>query len=268
MIISSAINRSNNVKMLSIFRLVVACTLLVLTVSCRTSGGLGDLRSAPPGFTAFPSARSFDPPGQIYRRTPDGEVFRVSTLDVTPTRHPETVATFSGRASWSLQSLLNFNGASGEVADIELTDLTRERSGILKAEAAEREYIQDDSGIDAEVVRVLQSIPIRDGNEYFVIRETIRAGSLQYESSMSWVADIGAQATLSKVFGGSINLGSSGDSSFTIDQDFDTPRRIWYKPEKIKVGRAQSGGAEDFKITYLPVPVDELKITGLEADSP
>lgn len=199
-----------------------------------------------PEFMMFPSVRSFDPPGTIFRVNAEGVRYDVVDLsgNVKVFGGSEAIPNQSGRrtvAGKTLFSALNMGDVSAAVSgayDITLVieDATREKT--------------NDVDIDKAIGAALQSIALRRDSRYFVIRETIAARGLSFVLNSSDASEVAVQIK-HNVAQGNANVDVSGKSETTLVAKFDHAMRVFYKPEEIAVN--ESGATGELKVSRLKV---------------
>jgi len=232
-------------------QIVAAFCTVVLCVGCKSTGPKRGFEAAPDGFSSFTSARDFDPPGQVYRVTESGEVYKVRTLEINIESGAEEVHSFESSGTWSLEGLLKtISEPTDSFSGVAKAELKRSRSVFLQADGSEREFVQDDSGVYGQLLQLFSSVPWRKGNDYYLIRETIRTKKLKYTSSKEWVGGLGIDSTLREIAEADASLSYISDDQFSLIKEFDTPLRIWFKAEKIELASPDGavGGVVDFEL--------------------
>jgi hypothetical protein len=259
-------------------RLVVAAVGAVIVPACGPK-----LPDEPPrpagfveqGFAMFPTPRTSDPPGTIYRKDREGRRFIVTTKLIpylAERTGEEDFPAYSGFHDRRLSSggLLGF--LFGELTPVALgASGQRQVAFRVALYGARRQWTEDedieyallvfeqcpsiDSGktIDPSVRQILgdhvrcpQRLKWptrRAGNRYFIIRETISADSLDFELADSTLKALGGVRALEEKIGPYDSSASPAVSwrdtrRSLLTRRFDTPRRIYFLAEEVWFGSA------------------------------
>lgn len=185
------------------------------------------------GFKPFASARSFDGPGRIFRIEPNGDVFGVTTLKLTPKSGTEAIPKIEKHSNVSLEEMLTTIGvAATTFPAVGQADLKMKREAVTESVNGKREYLDDDA-IDPILREVLKGVRVRPNNQYYLIRETVSANNINFTMDKSWVSSLGIEVPFKKVVSSKSTLKWEGGTKFSLNQQFSEPLRLWYKADKI-----------------------------------
>lgn len=199
-----------------------------------------------PEFMMFPSVRSFDPPGTIFRVNSDGVRYDVVDLsgNVKIFGGSETIPNQSGRRTVATKAIFSA---------LNMGDVTAARSVAydvtLIVEDATREKTTD-LDIDKAIAVALQAIALRKDSRYFIIRETISARGLSFVLNSRDASKLAAEIK-HKVAEGKTSTDVSDKSATTLVKKFDHAMRVFYKPEEILVN--ESGATGELKVSRLRI---------------
>lgn len=213
---------------------------LAIGVCCAAIYGCGTHPVVPQGpkfenFQVFASPRSFDPPGRIYRVQPDGQVFGVITLSITPQSGEESIPKIETKANSSLEELLETVGVVAEEVPASISaEIKRKREVTFEGLDAKREFL-DDADLDNVLPKALAGIKIRSDNKYYVIRETISSKEINYKMDKSWILNAGFDARFKDIVKNKTNLDWDSGENFSMNKKFNQPLRIWYKAELLEI---------------------------------
>jgi len=208
---------------------------LVLIVACEKAGpGPGTVLETE-GFKAFPSPRTFDPPGRIYRVDPTGSVFGVTSLKLKSQQGKEEIADYKDTTDISLKQVLETIGVPAtKFPVVAALDFERKRRFETKSVSGVREFV-DDEQVDQQLPLALGSITIRDDNQYYIIRETVMTDNIDYVSEKSWLVSLGLDAEFQNVVKAHSDLNWGTGKTFSLKKKFDGLRRVWYKAERLVI---------------------------------
>jgi hypothetical protein len=187
------------------------------------------------GFQFFSSARSFDPPGRVYRVDPTGQIYGVTKLEIDPIIGDEVLPKIKTKETLSLKALLKtLNLPIEKLALSSDLDLNSTVEVNIQGSDAIREYLDDDV-LDYILPKALSQINIRTDNKYYVIRETISSKNIEYTFNKGKEFSSNTEATLKEIAQGNIDLSWESTNVVTMKRSLDKPLRIWYKPELLKI---------------------------------
>jgi hypothetical protein len=201
-----------------------------------------------PDFQMFPSARTFDPPGSIFRINHDGIRYDVADIssEVATTGGFEDIPDQTGRRRVDgnfLGGLLN-DRASGSVS----------ASGSyivsLKVSGAVRESTSD-LNLDRALALALKEVSLRTDNRYFIIRETIAVRQVDYELATADLESVAAKVGVTPASNSKVALKQLDSGSSALIGRYETPYRLFYKVEQIQFNSNGLNG--DLKLSREPV---------------
>lgn len=235
-------------------RQFLALLTLVLIVACEQIGPPdGPLKIE--GFKAFPSPRTFDPPGRIYRVEPSGKVFGVGHLKVKVQKGKEEIVDYKDTTNISLKQVLETIGVSATkfpvVANLELE---RKHRFEVKSVSGIREFI-DDEQVDQQLPLVLSRIKIRDGNQYYLIRETVLTDNIDYTAEKSWLVKLGIDAKFQNAVKAHSGLNWGTGQTFSLKKKFDELYRVWYKAERLEIEQPLGAASGQLPLVKRVAPV-------------
>jgi hypothetical protein len=201
----------------------------------------------------FPSARTFDPPGTIFRINREGTRFDVADIskEVNSTTGNEDIPDQTGRRLVAGNVLGNL--LKGQVsAELSATGSYEVR---MKLSGVEREKTTD-ADLDKSLALALKQVSLRTDNRYYVIRETISAREVAYNLSSADLASAATKLGTTPVGNGKVNVRQQDSNTATLVGSYDKPYRLFYKAEEVKF--TSSGLTGDLKVSRLPVqgPLD------------
>jgi hypothetical protein len=201
-----------------------------------------------PEFQMFPSARTFDPPGSIFRVNRDGVRFDVADIsgEITPATGSEDIPDQTGRRRVEGNVIGNLlkGDASGAVSAAGTYDVGLKLSGAVREKTS-------DLNLDKALSLVLKQVALRSDNRYYVIRETIAVREVDYELSTTDLESVAAKVGTKPVGDGKIDIRQKGSASTTLVGHYETPYRLFYKVEEVQF--ASSGLNGDLKLSRHPV---------------
>jgi hypothetical protein len=214
----------------------------ILMGGCANTGPGPDTPLTAEGFEPFPSARSFDPPGRVYRVSPEGTVFRVKLIEVDPEVGEESIAKLVSTQQLSLSQALENAGVAASTLTASATGaLSRTREFTTESVDGTRLYLED-SQIDQVLPEALSDIRVRQGSRYYLIRETVMTRNLSYTGRTEWLTEAGLSAQLPEVLSGNFEFQGGEGEEFSLTREFDEPRHVWYKAERLEIERPFGAG--------------------------
>lgn len=205
----------------------------------------GILRPSMPGFQTWPTPRSFDPPGTVFRL--DGESFihiaqlPVQNSDVGSESIPSQ--TLSGTSSGSLlgylrgqiEGGLGLEGNTTYQVTLNFSDVHRWRADSSQLEQA------------------LNSLQIPSGSRgpIYVVREAISVRSIQYEVSFHQAGRGSASLEQAQNYGrGQIAVSSLSNGRYEINQSFEEPHYVFYLASQVR----RLSGIDQSRIILIDPP--------------
>jgi hypothetical protein len=201
-----------------------------------------------PDFLMFPSARTFDPPGTIFRINAEGIRFDVADISekIKTSAGEEFLPDQVGRRRVSGETLASALGR-GRSASL---GFSGEYEVHLKLVGVQREKTSD-WDVDKTVGPALKEVNLRPESHYYIIRETIAASEIDYTLSASDGATAAAKLGLKDVGSGEVKVERSGSGETTLEGHYVRPVRILYKLEEIKFDSSGING--DLRLSRLPI---------------
>jgi hypothetical protein len=208
-------------------RLLQAISLLFLValVACR-SGPEPEMVVAE-GFEMFPTPRTFDAPGTLFRINREGTRLHVAdwstkvSIETSPERVPDFAHT--GTRTLNVGFFLRFLKI-GIKRDVKF-------KVDLSLEGAQRE-ITSDSEIFDVISDMIPTVAVVEGSRYYIIRETIKVDSMRYKLSQQTLGDFGGSAAFSDSVSAA-GLVWTDSLDYQIHQKFDDPHRVFFKVEEL-----------------------------------
>jgi hypothetical protein len=201
-----------------------------------------------PEFLMFPSARTFDPPGTIFRINPDGIRFDVADISqgIRTSTGEEFLPEQVGRRRVSGETLAGALGKNGSAS----LRFSGDYHVLLRLAGVLREKTSD-WDVDKALPPALRQVNLRRDSRYYIIRETIAAREIDYTLSASDGAAAAANLESHVVGTAKVNVERSGSGETKLVGRYATPTRILYKLEEIKF--ESSGIAGNLQLTRVPV---------------
>lgn len=204
----------------------------------------------PKGYQCPLVPNGFDPAGSIYRLDKTNTYYRVKDFSNDPAvtaaagyRKNIPISNYvlsdkqTSTAGLSLAVLKTaLPGLNAGVS----ADLNKEVSVDITVEDMVGEVI-DDTVADHILNWFRTSVEPKPGNKYFLVRETVRAGSVSYRLKQKDLAKLGGKAQLEKLAEGSANVTlHDNDGTFEIKQKFSPERMpVCIKSAEIVVDSAR-----------------------------
>jgi len=211
----------------------------------------------PPGEQFFPRLTNGDPPGTIFRITPQKVRFHVGeTKNVQIQLSTEAQGRKTQRIEAKtdvLAKILDLNldvgliGSQNEELVFEMDDSVRETTA--------------DIDIDPLVKKTLERITVREEDRYFVIRETSATKQISFELKREQVDRFGGEAKIQEKIEAKATIFSKKDATtFELKRKFDELMRVMFVAEEIHVEkpkRARYRGPVSPSPKFLRGPVKE-----------
>ena len=189
------------------------------------------------GFRAFASARSFDPPGSIYRVDPDGVVWQVTQSPTKVYTGHEVWPKFSDDSEFSLREVFETIGIPATVFPVNVTaNIEKKRHFVTESINGTRDWLTDRE-VDQILEDALKGIKIRPDNQYYVIRETVLTDNISFTSDASWTGEIATEGKIKELVKNKADLKWTSDRQLSLIKKFDKPMRYWYKAELLSFER-------------------------------
>lgn len=211
--------------------LICLCTVLTSCSSTRPTDGFEEANLYP-GYQIFPTPRTSDAPGQVFRIDKDNVRYYVEDLSdgIAQNISEEKVPQATGRRVFTAktlgkilyQDILNLDFSSNSEVEFE-----------LKLDDVTREYIQD---VDLDRVLTqdrIRSMVTRRDDKYYVIRETVSVMGISYKFSRQALTDFGGEGEIESVAEAKANLKWDDSATYQLVQAFDKPHRLFYIAERL-----------------------------------
>jgi hypothetical protein len=206
-----------------------ALGVLALLTGCRSTGapvGVGEHLSYP-GFETFPTPRTFDGPGLVFRVDNTGKKFSVTQLPVrVEPVGEEEFPKLSQKSNWSaglvanfLSIVLNLDASSKYTLEVSLGRGSRERTF--------------DDAVDEALKEA--DIRFRRDNRYYIIRETIATPSVSLRLLDNDEASAKLKAEIDKKVSGDVEVDWrwGSEEKVTLVSDFAQPHRIFFLVDEL-----------------------------------
>ena len=211
-------------RMLAVLVPLIQCSAVMAAVTIEDGLKL-------PGFQTFPTPRTFDGPGTVFRIT-DGKKFTVTELKVR--LHPagtEEFADYKRNVDWSFELLGRFLGLAKAAVGA---------GGSLGVERDQQFTLRHRTGhptrtYDAEIRDSLRraNIEFAKGSRYYVIREVISIKNLYVDAGPTWRADVKANVAWKKLVNGRGEAKWADASQTTLIRSFKPAHHVFYVAEQV-----------------------------------
>jgi hypothetical protein len=193
----------------------------------------GFIPGLPAGYQCPLVPNGFDPAGSIYRLDKTGTYYRVKDFSNDP-----AVMTVGYRKDVPISNYVlsdkqaSSAGLSYSLLEKVLPGLTASGSGDLNKEISVDITVEDmvgeviDDTLADHIVDWFQAnIVPKPGSKYFLVRETVKAGSVSYRLKQTDLAKLGGKAEIEKLASGAANVTfHDNDGTFEIKQKFSPAR--------------------------------------------
>jgi hypothetical protein len=206
------------------------------------------------GFVMFPTPRSSDAPGTVFRIDASGVRFDV--LDLSPqlslATSEETFPELASDGTRTVSSKAFFNFLAAVLPVHVSADRTLNYNFTLALFGVRRQKTTDVQ-IDSVLFPQLPNVRWRDDNKYYVIRETIIADSIKYSFDNTSLTALNADANFKTLVGDSTQIKWRSHESYQLAQQFPHAQRVYYKVDQIRSKTGGYGGAPVLAVEHLPV---------------
>jgi hypothetical protein len=186
----------------------------------------------PMGWQFYDGLTAAEPPGTVFRISPEGEKQIVDTIKSGLQINEYNEATPKLTQEGTIETFVGFTG-------LKTIDLTGKAKGVqnlvLEMVGLKRESTTD-VNMDPLVEKLLNrdAIYYRPTHSYFIIRNTRKATEINYKLTQNQVERLGGENSLSNMnIEGKILTYSK--ETHTLSQKFDVPMRVMFNAEKIKI---------------------------------
>jgi hypothetical protein len=244
---------------------VVGLTItLALLTSCKTSsehieeGRVVDAEIlVGRGYRFYPTPRTYDSAGQVYRVDSDRHIWPVGRITIQPETGQEFLGSLRVRERWSLSALLTCLGVNADALPASLNLAAGGVSGSVfegtHGTTLRYSDYQQPARAAKDVIRRAGGYNAAD--TYYIIRESIACTNVAYSIGRGVHLSADATLTISEALkasgGGLLQRGNS----LVVIGTFPMPMNLLYKAERlspeIETGVA-AGGLPDFKLEPAP----------------
>jgi len=219
----------------------------------------GFVPGLPKGYRCPLVPNGFDPAGSIYRLDNTGTYYRVRDFSTDPAvmamdgfrkevrisnyALSDTQASSVGLSFNLLQNVLPGLTSSGSA------DFERRMSVDITVKDMVGEVI-DDTVADHIVDWFRANITLRRGSKYFLVRESVKAGSVSYKLKQNDLATLGGKAQLEKLADGAANVTiRDNDGTFAITQTFSPRIPVCIKSAEIVVDTRRTRSSSEVSVS-------------------
>lgn len=233
---------------------IVALLYWVIFKKKKTGGGpTGVVSLLTLGWEFFPNPTTANPPGTIFRVTPDKRKFHVATLPINYHEALESLGTNFILEATDVNIGARLLGKKNLDIKIESSG-DRSSKFQFSIESPVREYAGDDE-IDEPLASFYKELKksYRARDKYYIIYETIKGDGMTYELSQNQVMKLGGEAQLKEVLTlKNAPIKVEKKNNYELKETFKKPMRILLLTEEI---RPASYGLSDEELKFERVPV-------------
>ena len=203
----------------------------------------------PKGYQCPLVPNGFDPAGSIYRLDKSGTYYRVKDFSNDPSvmsigyRKDVPISNYVLSDKQSSSAGLSFALLQKVVPGLTASssaDLNKELAVDITVEDMQGEVI-DDTLADHIVEWFKANVVAKPGSKYFLVRETVKAGSISYQLKQKDLAKLGGRAEVEKLANGTANVTfHDNDGTFEIKQKFAQRIPVCIKSAEIVVDSKKS----------------------------
>jgi hypothetical protein len=202
------------------------------------------------GFQTFPTPRTFDGPGTVFRIDESGAKFIVVELKIPyEEAGMEQIGTYSRQKQWTIAALVNFLGGHGSNEGSETIE------SLMKFGEGHRRRITD-TDIDQALEK--EQIKYKPRNEYFVIHETIAVPSLDVDFRHSESLSPEVKVAFDEAIKAGSALKWSDTSKRSLVKTFRELHNVFFTADKIlppALGAVSPGRPELIKLDPSEQPI-------------
>lgn len=191
--------------------------------------GLGDVPAFEAGFHAFPSPRSFDGPGTVFRVGPDGVRHDVADLSAMVATHPmaEVIPRISVRGAFDVGGFIAWLGGGERGVEYSESD-----SAVVSVSGAKREQAYEAS-LKLVVDSAMQLIDWTKPGRVYLITETILADSVSIDVGSKAAIVLGDTLKSDSAKSHGVSVGWQPGQSTHLALRFAQPMRVFYKASQL-----------------------------------
>ena len=215
----------------------------------------------PRGYQCPLVPNGLDPAGSIYRLDKNGTYYRVKDFStdtavmamdgfrkevpISNYALSDTQASSVGLSFNLLEKVLPGLSASGDA------EFKKKMSVDIIVENIVAEVI-DDPVADHIVDWFRANITLRRGSKYFLVRESVKAGSVSYKLKQNDLATLGGKAQLEKLADGAANVTiRDNDGTFAITQTFSPRIPVCIKSAEIVVDTRRTRSSSEVSVSLM-----------------
>jgi hypothetical protein len=225
----------------------------------------------PKGYQCPLVPNGFDPAGSIYRLDKSGTYFRVKDFSKDPEiggkpdfKKEVQISNYVLSDKQTATAGLSFDIMKNALPGLSAggsADFNKEISVDVTVEDMVGEVI-DDTVADQIVEKFKTSIEAKPGSKYFLVRETVRAGSVSYRLRQADIAKLGGKAEIEKLAQGKADVTIRDNNGvFEIKQKFSPERiHVCIKSAEIVIDGAARGGGPSPDVKVSLKPADETTV--------
>lgn len=218
-----------------LLRLALVLCMTIFLIGCA-SPGKTDLTVekdlAYPEFETFPTPRTFDGPGTVFRVDQTNTQIPVKQLSLNVKNvGEEQFATFKRTVGWNVGALAKYLGATDVLSNLQASGKAGS-TAVLDVRLGKGQRFQ---AFDDDVRKAIKDAQIeydRNSN-YYVIIETIAVQNMYFDRNTNHSLSADAQAAVNSIVEASANADWHDNAKKTIDQDFGKPFYVFFKRVEI-----------------------------------
>jgi hypothetical protein len=225
----------------------------------------------PKGYQCPLVPNGFDPAGSIYRLDKSGTYYRVKDFSKDPAiggkpgfKKEVQISNYVLSDKQTATAGLSFGILKNALPGLSAggsADFNKEISVDVTVEDMIGEVI-DDMVADQIVASFKSSVEPKPGNKYYLVRETVRAGSVSYRLRQADLAKLGGKAELEKLAQAKADVTIRDNNGvLEIKQKFAPERiHVCIKSAEIVIDGGGRGGQPAAEITVSLKPADETTV--------
>lgn len=185
----------------------------------------------PPGWQFYTRPTTGEPPGTIFRITPDKKKFFVWPLAVPIRPCEEVTGKYSRKITVGI--LLRFHGLD----NVDVTGKGKRMQQVvfgMKDATGEVTYDKDlypalNKWVDDP------KFAYQDSDRYFVIRDATKTKAINYQLTQEQAQLLTEKASFGKLLKQEGKISSKDEQNFVLPQEFNSPMRVMFNAEEIKI---------------------------------
>jgi len=219
----------------------------------------GFVPGVPKGYQCPLVPNGLDPAGSIYRLDKNGTYYRVKDFSIDPAvmamdgfRKAVPISNYALSDTQASSVGLSFNLLEKVLPGLSArgtAEFKKKMSVDITVENIVAEVI-DDTVDDYIVDWFKANIKLRRGSKYFLVRESVMAGSVSYTLKQKDLARLGGQAQLEELAGGKADVTiRDNDGTFAITQKFSPPIPVCIKSAEIVVDTRRTRSSSEVSVS-------------------